>query len=165
MLQIHHFRLMNRLSPAKRSLSFPKATKRLLWKKMFLQETQWNDRTKLSVTDHCLIRAVKGSLFGRYRSYPFKRHNNIHSPSYEVKKLPKPSRLTVLNGVPAYSRHRIACRDEHLPSKIQGFVDGWKLFRHNAQPLHNSEAQRFVTAMRGRSTLWRQRSFSEIKPK
>lgn len=40
MLQIHHFRLMNRLSPAKRSLSFPKATKRLLWKKMFLQETQ-----------------------------------------------------------------------------------------------------------------------------
>ena len=40
MLPIHHFRLTSRLSPAKRSLSFPKATKRLLWKKMFLQETQ-----------------------------------------------------------------------------------------------------------------------------
>lgn len=40
MSPIHHFRLMNRLSPAKRSLSFPKATKRLLWKKMFLQVTQ-----------------------------------------------------------------------------------------------------------------------------
>ena len=121
-----------------------------------------------------LDKGGKGSLSVGICLTPSSGTTTYISPSYEVKKATETIKV---DGVEMVFQ---LTPDTESPAEMNTCLPKYKalwMAENCSGTMHNlytlaqcttsthSEAQRFVTAMRGRSTLWRQRSFSEIKPK
>ena len=109
-----------------------------------------------------LDKGGKGSLSVGIGLTPSSGTTTYISPSYEVKKATETIKV---DGVEMVFQ---LTPDTESPAEMNTYLPKYKalwMAENCSGTMHNSEAQRFVTAMRGRSTLWKQRSFSETKPK